>query len=187
MIGVFASAIIFCGPADEPDAAPSDTGLERKPLRVVIHPRARQKDPKTSLITFETLRQLNNKGLDSAGRKILDGRFFSGYEDAESLKKFGYSPTSEIGRTLQYKRQNTDDPDNILHLNEYKNKQLFSDATIMSLKPLQEIQQGCQSKLPDDCSFKRYGQFWLKASLRTIDISRARSDNALVDLVKSLD
>lgn len=175
-------AMIFMGFTVNAIAVKSETSAKRQPLRVVIRPIERDKKQDSP-----NLHLFNENGLIFKEGDMLNDRFYSGYEDVESLKRFGYSINSEIGSKLRMKMRATDDPDDLLHLNDYKNKQLYSGATVAVLNPLLEIQQGCQSKMPKGCSFTRYGQYWLKTNLRTIDISRSRADDFLVNLIKTLD
>jgi len=160
---------------------------ENAPLRVVVRPRENVQKPEPSLINPEMLRRLNETGITFSWKNILNNGFYSGYQDEENLKKYGYSVNSEIGLILQNKMRGTDDADNMLHLNDYRNKQLYSGAPSVIINPMQEIQQGCLSKTSGKCGFEKYGQFWLKSNLRNIDNSKDRSDNSLANMVKSLD
>lgn len=160
--------------------------LRGEPLRIVIRPRKEKQEIKP-LISPEVQRNIDNSLLKFNWRDIVKSKFLSGYEDTESLQDFGYSTNAMIGKTLRDKERRSDDPDNMLYLKEYRGRQLYSEAPLVIIQPMREIKQGCKDQISGTCGFKRHGQFWLKASLRELDMSRDRSDNSLVNLIRSLD
>ncbi|MCF6216266.1 MAG: hypothetical protein L3J58_08830 [Emcibacter sp.] len=157
-----------------------------EPLRIVIRPRKEKQEIKP-LISPEVQRNVDKSLREFNWKDIFKDQFLSGYEDTESLKKFGYSTNAMIGKTLGDKERRSDDPDNMLYLKEYRGRQLYSEAPLVIIQPMREIKQGCIDQTSGTCGFKRHGQFWLKFSLREIDASGDRSDNSLVNLIKSLD
>lgn len=157
-----------------------DPEVNRKPLKVLVRPLVRKKSDLDPRIDAETL-------LDFKWENILDNRYLSGHQDDEGLKLFGYSVNSEIGGILHQKRLLTNDPDDMMHLKDYRDRQIYSDIAAVILKPVSEITQGCKSKNPEECNFSGYGQHWLNYNLRAINASRARADNALVELIRSPD
>lgn len=187
MVCLLGLVILFVGPVDKPLAEVSDSGVKRKPLRVVIRPRVRTPKPPPSNGDSETLRLFKQHDLNFRWRNILNDRFLSGYEDSDALKKYGYSVNKDIGAALRTRIRKTNDPDNLLHLKEYRDKQIYHDVASVVINPMKEIKQGCKSKDPSKCAYSYYGQFWLKYNLRQMDIDRDRSDNSLVNLIKSLD
>jgi len=166
--------------------AARDGAVKTKPLRVVIRPRQRKKTTKKSLIPPDLRRRIDKNTLDFKWRDILDHRFLSGDQDAVQLKQYGYAVNSDIGRILRQKRRLTDDPDNMLRRSEYSGRQLYREIAPMPLNPVRDIRQGCKMKNPRRCNFTGYGQYWLKVGQLTIDIERSRADDALVNLLKSL-
>lgn len=184
---LLSGAFIFNGSTVKSYASTIEATMKRKPLRIVIRPRAFDNKLKKSIADPETFRRFNEGKLDYNWANILNNKFFSGYEHSKILKKSGFSTNLEIGSILMRKLKATDDPDNLLHLTDYRDKQLYGDVTVAFIGPMQEIKQGCKIKTPEGCGFSRFGQFWLKANLTYMDNSRARSDEALVNLIKSLD
>lgn len=157
-----------------------------KPLRIVIRPRKEKQEIKP-LISPEAQHNVDKSLREFKWRDIFKYQFLSGYEDTENLQDFGYVTNRMIGKILRDKSRRSDDPDNMLYLKEYRGRQLYSEAPLTILQPMQQIKQGCIDQTSGTCGFKRHGQFWLKFSLREIDASGDRSDNALVNLIKSLD
>ncbi len=164
----------------------ASSSVSGEPLRIVIRPRKEKQEIKP-LISPEVQRNIDNSLLKFNWRDIFKGQFLSGYEDTESLKKFGYATNGMIGKTLGDKKRRSDDPDNMLYLKEYRGQQLYSEAPLVIIQPMREIKQGCKDQITGTCGFKRHGQFWLKASLRELDMSRDRFDRSLVNLIRSLD
>jgi len=164
----------------------ASSSVSGEPLRIVIRPRKEKQEIKP-LISPEVQRNIDNSLLKFNWRDIFKGQFLSGYEDTESFQDFGYSTNAMIGKTLRDKERRSDDSDNMLFLKEYRGRQLYSEAPLVIIQPMREIKQGCKDQISGTCGFKRHGQFWLKVGLRELDMSRDRSDNALVNLIKSLD
>jgi hypothetical protein len=179
--------ILFVSPVDKLFAAASDTGAKRKPLRVIVRPRVRRPKPPQTDEDSETQRLFKQHDLNFKWKNKLNDRFLSGYEDSETLKKYGYSVNKDIGAALRMKIRKTDDPDNLLHLKDYRDKQIYHGVASVVINPMKEIKQGCKSKDPSKCAYSYYGQFWLRYNMRQIDIDRDRADNSLVNLIKSLD
>ena len=164
----------------------ASSSVSGEPLRIVIRPRKEKQEIKP-LISPEVQRNIDNSLLKFNWRDIFKGQFLSGYEDTESFQDFGYSTNAMIGKTLRDKERRSDDSDNMLFLKEYRGRQLYSEAPLVIIQPMREIKQGCKDQISGTCGFKRHGQFWLKVGLRELDMSRDRSDNSLVNLIKSLD
>jgi len=179
--------LVFVSPVENSFAKVSDDGAMRKPLRVIIRPRVRTPKPPRSDEGSETRLLFEQYNLTFKWKNILNGRFLSGYEDSETLKQYGYSVNKDIGARLRLKIRKTDDPDNLLHLKDYRDKQIYHDVASVVINPMGEIKQGCKSQDPSKCAYSYYGQFWLKYNMRQIDIDRDRADNSLVNLIKSLD
>lgn len=183
--------LIFCGlivggviyPALGFAAGPSALA---EPLRIVIRPRKEKQEIKP-LINPEVQRNVDNSLRKFNWKDIFKGPFLSGYEDIENLQEYGYATNGVIGKSLWDKKRRSDDPDNMLYLKEYSGRQLYSEAPLIIIRPMQEIKQGCKDQPSGACGFRRHGQFWLKFSLREIEVSGDRSDNALVNLIRSLD
>ncbi len=177
----------FVSPVGKSFAEVSDDGVKRKPLRVIVRPRVRMPKPVGLDEDSETQRLFKQHNLNFNWKNMLNDRFLSGYEDSEDLKKYGYAVNKNIGARLRMKIQKTDDPDNLLHLKDYRDKRIYYDVALVVINPMQEIKQGCKSKDPSKCAYSYYGQFWLKYNLRQMDIDRDRADNSLVNLIKPLD
>ena len=167
--------------------AKTSEAVLHKPLRVIVRPRVNKQEQKYLEVNQKKIFQSSELFTKKQWQTILNHKFYSGLEDYENLKKFGYSVNSDIRQKLLDKRLLTNDPDNMLHLNEFSNKELYAYAPEISINPMLEIQRGCKQTLIVECGFKGYGQFWLKGNLRNIEIMKDRSDNALVNLIRSLD
>lgn len=177
--------ILLGGWGNEISAAEDKQEVKHKPLKVVVRPRrAREEKP---LIEPELQRQIENNSLDFQWQDILDHRYLSGYQDEEAFRKYGYSLNSEIGGTLQEKQRGTDDPDNMLHLTEYADRQIYSEASLVNIRPMALIRRGCQPEIGQRCSFSGQGQHWVKSNMTLISISRDRLDNDLPGLLRSLE
>ncbi len=180
------TGIVFNGTALSSHGEASNSDEIRKPLRVVVRPRIPKQEMRP-LLNPEILRDINENGLKFKWENILNNHFLSGYEDDESLQKFGYTTNSRVGHVIRDKMRITDDPDNMLHLKEYGGRQIYAGASLVIINPMRDIQRGCKNNLAKKCGFRENAQYWLRHGLRYIDISRDRADNSLVNLIRSID